>query len=43
MGVYRHLPVYPSDSQSVTGDGKVTVRLFFGKRKPDVADNEDER
>jgi len=42
-GVYRHLSPYPSDSQPVTGDGKVTVRLFLGKRKTDVADNEDER
>jgi len=43
MGVYRHLSFYPSDSQSVTGDGKVTVRVFLRKRKADVADNEDER
>ena len=42
-GVYRHLFTYPSDSQLVTGDGKVTVSLFLGKGKTDVADNEDER
>jgi len=42
-GVYRHLSFYSSDSQAVTGDGKVTVRLFLGERKTDVPDNEDER
>jgi hypothetical protein len=42
-GVYRHLSAYSSDSQRVTGDGKVTVKLFLGKRKSDVVDNEDER
>jgi len=27
----------------LSGDGKVTVNLFSGKRKSDLADNEDER
>ena len=27
----------------LSGDGKVTVNLFSGKRKSDAADNEDER
>ena len=42
-GVYRHLAFYSSDSQSVMGDGKVTVRLFLVIIKPDVTDNEDAR
>jgi len=42
-GVYRHLSFYPSDNQTVTGDSKVTVRLFLVIIKPDVSDNEDER